>query len=164
MYIFLIFICVYILYTILYTGESRTGWTGPTRATRRTSTGRSRSSTRSQAASSSGSIRVFSGIGHVQGVSYFFPDQLLISWLHYQKSLVRNISIIGLSSLAPICRSSLPSCLLNDSYFSLDTLYGVGILNEPHICGYQSGASLWPACIDDYYPRGHQRSCTYLRG
>ena len=37
---------------------------------------------------------------------------------------------------------------------SVDTVYGIGILNEPHICGYLSGNALFPACIDDFYPKG----------
>jgi len=53
---------------------------------------------------------------------------------------------------------------IDQGVFSLDTLYGVGILNEPHICGYQSGASLWPACIDDYYPRAHEAVRKYFSG
>jgi len=48
--------------------------------------------------------------------------------------------------------------------FSIDTLYGVGILNEPHICGYQSGATLWPACRDDFYPKAHEAVRKYFSG
>ena len=36
----------------------------------------------------------------------------------------------------------------------LETLYGISILNEPHICGYESVFTLWTACRDDFYPKG----------
>ena len=39
---------------------------------------------------------------------------------------------------------------------STDTLYGIGLLNEPHICGYQSGAALAEACLGDFYPKGYE--------
>jgi len=38
---------------------------------------------------------------------------------------------------------------------SIDTVYGIGILNEPHVCGgWNFDGVLWPACIDDFYPKG----------
>ena len=40
--------------------------------------------------------------------------------------------------------------------FTIDTLYGIGLLNEPHICGYESGASLKEACLGDFYPKGYE--------
>jgi len=48
--------------------------------------------------------------------------------------------------------------------FSVDTVYGIGILNEPHICGYLSGNSLFPACIDDFYPKAHEAVRKYFTG
>ena len=38
---------------------------------------------------------------------------------------------------------------------SINTLYGFGLLNEPHICGYQSLNLLKEACLNDYYPKGY---------
>ena len=38
---------------------------------------------------------------------------------------------------------------------SINTIYGFGLLNEPHICGYQSLNLLKEACLEDYYPKGY---------
>jgi len=44
-----------------------------------------------------------------------------------------------------------------------ETLYGIGILNEPHVCGgWNFGGVLWPACIDDFYPKAHDAVRKYL--
>ena len=45
---------------------------------------------------------------------------------------------------------------VDDGVISIDTLYGIGLLNEPHICGYQSGTLLLKACLEDYYPKGYE--------
>merc|ERR1712227_498056 len=45
---------------------------------------------------------------------------------------------------------------VDDGVFTIDTLYGIGLLNEPHICGYESGASLKEACLGDFYPKGYE--------
>ena len=45
---------------------------------------------------------------------------------------------------------------VDDGVISIDTLYGIGLLNEPHICGYQSGGSLAEACLGDFYPKGYE--------
>ena len=38
-----------------------------------------------------------------------------------------------------------------------ETLYGMGILNEPHICGtWRDGGKWWPVCRDDYFPKGER--------
>ena len=36
-----------------------------------------------------------------------------------------------------------------------DVVAGFGLLNEPHICGYQSLNLLKEACLQDYYPKGY---------
>jgi len=44
---------------------------------------------------------------------------------------------------------------VDDGVISIDTLYGIGLLNEPHICGYESGGALAEACLGDFYPKGY---------
>jgi len=38
---------------------------------------------------------------------------------------------------------------------TIDTLYGIGLLNEPHICGYESGNKYKDVCLKDFYPKGY---------
>jgi len=52
--------------------------------------------------------------------------------------------------------------LVDNNTISIDTLYGIGLLNEPHICGYQSGASLKEACLGDFYPKGYETIRKYF--
>ena len=51
---------------------------------------------------------------------------------------------------------------IDNGEFSVDTLYGIGLLNEPHICGYQSGATLKEACLGDFYPKGYETIRKYF--
>ena len=42
-----------------------------------------------------------------------------------------------------------------EGVLSQDNFYGMGILNEPHICGtWRDDGKWWPVCRDDYYPKG----------
>ena len=45
---------------------------------------------------------------------------------------------------------------------SINTLYGIGLLNEPHICGYESGGQLKEACLGDFYPLGYAEIRKYF--
>ena len=45
---------------------------------------------------------------------------------------------------------------------SIQTLYGIGLLNEPHICGYESGGALKEACLGDFYPLGYSEVRKYF--
>ena len=45
---------------------------------------------------------------------------------------------------------------VDEGVLTIDTLYGIGLLNEPHICGYESGATLKEACLGDFYPKGYE--------
>jgi len=48
---------------------------------------------------------------------------------------------------------------------SIDTLYGFGILNEPHICAnWNAGGVFWPACKDDFYPKAYDAVRKYFSG
>ena len=40
-------------------------------------------------------------------------------------------------------------------FLSFILMIGFGLLNEPHICGYQSLNLLKEACLQYYYPRGY---------
>ena len=51
---------------------------------------------------------------------------------------------------------------VDSGIMSTDTLYGIGLLNEPHICGYQSGAALAEACLGDFYPLGYNTVRQYF--
>ena len=51
---------------------------------------------------------------------------------------------------------------VDNGVISIDTLYGIGLLNEPHICGYQSGAALKEACLGDFYPLGYEAIRKYF--
>jgi len=51
---------------------------------------------------------------------------------------------------------------VDSGVMSIDTLYGIGLLNEPHICGYQSGGTLLEACLSDFYPLGYQAIRQYF--
>ena len=44
---------------------------------------------------------------------------------------------------------------VDNGVISVNTLYGIGLLNEPHVCGYESWFSLRAACTDDFYPKGY---------
>jgi len=45
---------------------------------------------------------------------------------------------------------------IDQGLISLETLYGVGILNEPHICGpWYDEPKYGPACMDDFYPKAY---------
>ena len=45
---------------------------------------------------------------------------------------------------------------ISDGLFSLSTIYGIGILNEPHICGPWYDEPLYgPACLQDFYPKAY---------
>ena len=44
---------------------------------------------------------------------------------------------------------------VDNGEFGINTLYGIGLLNEPHVCGYESWFSLREACLDDFYPKGY---------
>ena len=52
--------------------------------------------------------------------------------------------------------------LVDSNTISIDTLYGIGLLNEPHICGYESGSSLKEACLGDFYPKGYETIRKYF--
>ena len=52
---------------------------------------------------------------------------------------------------------------VDDGVISIDTLYGIGLLNEPHICGYQSLWLLSEACLGDYYPKGYNVVRQYFK-
>ena len=42
-----------------------------------------------------------------------------------------------------------------EGVLSQENFYGMGILNEPHICGtWRDDGKWWPVCRDDYYPKG----------
>jgi len=45
---------------------------------------------------------------------------------------------------------------VDSEIFSIDTLYGIGLLNEPHICGYESGNKFKDVCLKDFYPKGYE--------
>jgi len=51
---------------------------------------------------------------------------------------------------------------VDNGVISINTLYGIGLLNEPHICGYQSGAALKEACLGDFYPLGYEAIRKYF--
>jgi len=44
---------------------------------------------------------------------------------------------------------------VDSGVFGIDTLYGMGLLNEPHICGYESGNKFMDVCLKDFYPLGY---------
>jgi len=44
---------------------------------------------------------------------------------------------------------------VNEGVIRIDTLYGIGLLNEPHICGYESGSFYKDVCLQDFYPKGY---------
>ena len=59
-----------------------------------------------------------------------------------------------LEILDMVCTSL--SSWISDGLFSLSTLYGIGILNEPHICGPWYDEPLYgPACMQDFYPKAY---------
>ena len=38
--------------------------------------------------------------------------------------------------------------------FSAETVYGIGVLNEPHACGgWNFNGEMWTACKDDFFPK-----------
>ena len=48
------------------------------------------------------------------------------------------------------------SSWISDGLFNLSTIYGIGILNEPHICGPWYDEPLYgPACMEDFYPKAY---------
>ena len=84
-------------------------------------------------------------------------------------------SSVSLSTDQSYCRANLERTVrINDKIsqtmrgwvdagvMSVDTLYGIGLLNEPHICGYQSAGLLLEACIGDFYPLGYQAVRQYF--
>jgi len=59
-----------------------------------------------------------------------------------------------LAILDMVCASL--SSWISDGFFNLSTLYGIGILNEPHICGPWYDEPLYgPACMQDFYPKAY---------
>ena len=61
----------------------------------------------------------------------------------------RTLAILDL-----VCTSL--SSWISDGLFELSTLYGIGILNEPHICGPWYDEPLYgPACMEDFYPKAY---------
>ncbi|XP_023326029.1 probable glucan 1,3-beta-glucosidase A isoform X1 [Eurytemora carolleeae] len=54
---------------------------------------------------------------------------------------------------------------VDSGVISIDTVYGIGILNEPHVCGgWNFDGVLWPACIDDFYPKAHDAVRKHFSG
>ena len=48
------------------------------------------------------------------------------------------------------------SSWVSEGLISLSTIYGIGILNEPHICGPWYDEPLYgPACMQDFYPKAY---------
>lgn len=45
---------------------------------------------------------------------------------------------------------------VDSGVISIETLYGIGLLNEPHICGYESGFVYKDVCLQDFYPKGYE--------
>ena len=37
----------------------------------------------------------------------------------------------------------------------ISSLYGIGLLNEPHVCGYESAFIYKDVCLKDFYPKGY---------
>ena len=73
-----------------------------------------------------------------------FPLPPLIALSHN-----RTLAILDM-----VCTSL--SSWISDGLFSLSTLYGIGILNEPHICGPWYDEPLYgPACMQDFYPKAY---------
>lgn len=43
---------------------------------------------------------------------------------------------------------------INDGVISAETIYGIGVLNEPHACGgWNFNGEMWTACKDDFFPK-----------
>jgi len=48
------------------------------------------------------------------------------------------------------------SSWIEQGLISQSTLYGIGILNEPHICGpWHNGGKYQPVCLEDFYPKAY---------
>jgi len=45
---------------------------------------------------------------------------------------------------------------VDSGVIGIETLYGIGLLNEPHICGYESGFVYKDVCLQDFYPKGYE--------
>ena len=45
---------------------------------------------------------------------------------------------------------------LDAGVFSIQTLYGIGLLNEPHICGAWGDYKFMDVCLRDFYPKGYE--------
>jgi len=47
---------------------------------------------------------------------------------------------------------------INDGVISAETVYGIGVLNEPHACGgWNFNGEMWTACKDDFFPKAVER-------
>jgi hypothetical protein len=78
----------------------------------------------------------------------------LLQYLHHfcRHNIDRTVMLNGL--IAESLKSWIEAGVLRP-----ETLYGFGILNEPHICGtWRDGGKWWPVCRDDYYPLGRDYS------
>jgi len=79
--------------------------------------------------------------GEIHWVDESYPED--------RHNVDRTLTIIDL-----MCQSL--SSWVAEGRISLSTLYGIGILNEPHICGYQSGGKYWATCTEDFYPKAYE--------
>ena len=76
----------------------------------------------------------------------------------YPPRLSRTLLVLDLmcGTLSTWMAEVAPSLRPPQGLLSPSTLYGVGILNEPHICGpWYDEAKYGPACMDDFYPAAH---------
>eukprot|EP00091_Calanus_sinicus_P018545 TRINITY_DN4273_c0_g1_i3.p1 TRINITY_DN4273_c0_g1~~TRINITY_DN4273_c0_g1_i3.p1 ORF type:complete len:455 (-),score=140.35 TRINITY_DN4273_c0_g1_i3:20-1384(-) len=51
---------------------------------------------------------------------------------------------------------------VDSGVIKIETLYGIGILNEPHICGYESGNKYKDVCLQDFYPKAYDAVRKYF--
>jgi hypothetical protein len=81
-------------------------------------------------------------------IIYYLFFNLLSLYNVYRHNIDRTVLLNGLISETMVG-------WISEGVLRQETLYGMGMLNEPHICGtWRDGGKWWPVCRDDYYPKG----------